>query len=453
MERRAAGLTALHLAAYGLPGLPLAALLLPLYVYLPAFYAADLGLGFATVGLVLLAARLWDVVSDPVIGALSDRTKSRFGRRRPWMLAGAPLILISAYFLFLPAQGAGALYLLVWVGLLILGGTMVLLPYSAWGAELSSDYHGRSRVTAAREVFVVLGTVIAAGLPALFGNDPGPSLQALFWILLLTLPLALAFVLTCVPEPLVQVRQALPWRRSLGLLRANGPFRRLILAYFLNGIANGLPPTLFLLFVEFGLEAKASSGPFLLTYFLCGILSVPLWLRLTRPYEKHRVWIGAMLFACAVFVFVPFLGPGDGNWFLLVCVLTGFALGADLVLPPSMQADVIDLDRLRSGRERAGLYFALWGMGTKLALALAVGIAFPLLEFAGFEDKPGGGGALPLLVLAGLYSLLPVAFKLGAIALMRGYPITAARHQRLRERIVLRQASRPGVPAYKLHDL
>lgn len=443
MERAAAP-SLLRLTAYGLPGLPLAALLLPLYVYLPAFYGADLGLGLAAVGFVLSVTRIWDVFTDPLIGTLSDRTRGRFGRRRPWMLAGAPLLLVSAYFLFLPAPGAGLLYLLFWVAALTLGGTMVLLPYSAWGAELTEDFHGRSRVSAAREIFVVVGTILAAGLPAAFGEDRGRALEILFWILLVTLPVALALSLTLVPEPAPKSREALPWRRSLGLLRSNGPFRRLILAYFLNGIANGLPATLFLLFAEFGLDAKASSGAFLLTYFLCGILSVPLWLRLTRPFDKHRVWIGAMLLACAVFVCVPLLGPGDGAWFFAVCVLTGLALGADLVLPPSMQADVIDLDRLRSGRERAGLYFAIWGMGTKLALALAVGIAFPLLQLAGFEAVPGGGGALPLFALAALYSLVPVAFKLASIALMRGYPITAARHDRLRRRIASRQASKTG---------
>ena len=444
---RAAATSLFRLTAYGLPGLPLAALLLPLYVYLPAFYAADVGLGFAAVGVVLMAVRIWDVFTDPLIGTLSDRSRSRFGRRRPWMLAGAPLLLVSAYFLFLPAPGAGWSYLLLWVAVLTLGGTMVLLPYSAWGAELTEDYHGRSRVSASREVFVVVGTILAAALPSLFGEDRGRALEMLFWILLATLPVALVLALTLVPEPVPRSGTALPWRRSLGLLRSNGPFRRLILAYFLNGIANGLPATLFLLFAEYGLDAKASSGAFLLTYFLCGILSVPLWLRLTRPYDKHRVWIGAMLLACAVFVCVPLLGPGDASWFFLVCVLTGLALGADLVLPPSMQADVIDLDRLRSGRERAGLYFAIWGMGTKLALALAVGIAFPLLDLAGFEAAPGGGGDLALFALAALYSLVPVAFKLASIALMRGYPITAARHDRLRRRIEARQASKPGYPA------
>jgi Na+/melibiose symporter-like transporter len=224
------------------------------------------------------------------------------------------------------------------------------------------------------------------------------------------------------------------------VLWRNGPFRRLIAAYFLNGIANGLPATLFLLYVERVLERPDWTGILLFVYFLCGIAAIPLWLRLSRRWGKHRTWVGAMLWAAVVFAFVPLLGPGDHLWFLAVCVLTGVSLGADLTLPPSMQADVVELDTLRSRQSRAGLYFALWGVATKLALALAVGIAFPLLALAGLE--PGSESASPsaLFTLAALYSLLPAAIKLGAIALVAGYPITAARQRRIRRLIEARGA-------------
>ncbi len=176
----------------------------------------------------------------------------------------------------------------------------------------------------------------------------------------------------------------------------------------------------------------------LFVYFLSAVLAIPLWLWASARFGKHRVWTAAMLWACAVFALVPLLGPGDQIWFLAICILTGVSLGADLVLPASMQADVVDLDTLRSGRQRTGTYFAIWGMATKLALALAVGMAFPLLDFAGFDGTTAAGGGSGLLALAFLYSLLPVAFKLAAVAVFWGYSITAERQRRIRARIQAR---------------
>ena len=431
----------LRLFAYGLPGLPLAALLLPLYVYLPAYYAEDLGLGFAAVGAVLLIARLSDVVTDPLIGGLSDRIMTRFGRRRVWMVAGVPVVLLSAHMLFRAEAGVGAGYLLIWTVAVYLGLTMILLPYSAWGAELSTDYDQRSRIAGSREGFVVLGTLLAAGLPSLLGADRGGALNSIVWMLWIVLPLSLMVALRAVPEGQYVWRASVGWQRGLVILWRNRPFRRLVAAYLLNGIANGLPASLFLLFVAHVIEAPAWSGPLLFVYFLCGVAAIPLWLRLSARYGKHRVWTGAMLWATAVFLFVPFLGPGDQWWFLLICIFTGFSLGADLALPASMQADVVDLDTLRSGRQRTGIYFAIWGMATKLALAVAVGIAFPLLELAGFSAEAAGNREAGLFALAALYSLLPAAFKIAAVALFWGYPITAERQRRIRAMIRSRYAS------------
>lgn len=433
-----ARLTRWRLLAYGLPGLPLAAVLLPLYVYLPAFYAEDLGLGFATVGIVLLAARLSDIVTDPLVGALSDRLDSGFGRRRLWMLAGVPVVLLASEMLFRPGGAPSGGYLLVWTVAIYLGATMILLPYSAWGAELSSDYDERSRIAGTREGFVVVGTLVAAGVPSLLGGARGESLEVIAWGLWSVLPLCVLLAVVTVPEGPALRRGRLGWRRGWQAIRGNAPFQRLIAAYFLNSVANGLPATLFLLFVAHVLGKPEWSGPLLFVYFACGVASIPVWLRLSERYGKHRVWMAAMSAAVAVFACVPLLGQGDHWWFLAICAATGLALGADLTLPASMQADVVDLDTLRSGRERTGLYFAAWGMATKLALALAVGIAFPLLELAGFDPTAGTPSDFALAALAALYSLAPGLFKLGAVALFYGYPITAARQRRIRRLIAAR---------------
>lgn len=424
------------LAAYGLPGLPMAALGLPLFIYLPTFYAADLGLSLTAVGAVLLLARLWDGVTDPAIGVLSDRTQSRWGRRRPWMIAGLPVTLLAMWMLFVPPQGAGIAHLLAWSMLLYLGWTMISLPHSAWGAELSPDYHERSRITASRELFVVLGTLIAAGLPALVEGGNAAVLKALALALLVALPLTILLACAAVGEPPRPVLRISNWRLATRVLVANRPFRRLIAAYLLNGIANGLPATLVLLFATQVLQLGQLSGLFLTVYFGCGILSIPVWIAASRKLEKHRAWCTAMLLNCLFFAPVPLLGAGDMAGFLAICVLTGLCLGADLALPPSMQADVVDIDTAQSGAHRAGLYFALWGVATKLALALAVGIAFPILDLFGFQAASGNANdPAALTALAALYAIAPILFKLAAIALMWGYPVGAAEHAALKRRI------------------
>ena len=430
------------LLAYGAPALPLAALVLPAYIFLPTVYARDVGLGLDTVGFVLLLARLWDVVTDPLIGSLSDRWRGRFGRRRPWVVVGAPLVMAGTWFLFVPPPDAGPVHLLAWSLVLYLGWTCIILPLSAWGAEMTADYHERSRVTAYREGLVVAGTLVALGLPAALGYGDAAEARAaltlIAGIVIVALPITLVLLLARVPEPTaITAASAIRFREGMRVLAGNRPFRRLIVAYLINGIANGLPATLFLMFVGDRLQAGGWAGPLLFLYFLAGILAVPLWVTLSRRFGKHRTWCAAMLWACGNFALVPLLGPGDAVWFLLICLTTGAALGADLVLPASMQADVVDVDTAETGEARTGLYFALWGMTTKLALALAVGIGLPLLDAAGFE---AGGDNAPgaLWTLSLLYAGAPVIFKLIAIVLMWNFPITADHQARLQAQIAAR---------------
>lgn len=410
------------LAAYGFPALPLAALTLPVTLYLPTLYAQNMGLGLTLTGLALLLARLWDGITDPVVGILSDRTRARFGGRRAWIVAGLPLTLAGTWFLLVPPDSAGFLHLLLWSLLLYLGWTLMILPHQAMGAELSSDYHERSRITGWREGFGIMGVLLPLGLIAAFGfSGPAHTFDALKLIALLImvlLPLSILFLWLKVPEP-AEHAPAVPLRLRAGfaLLTSNAAFKRLLLAFFINSVANALPATLFLLFVQHVLGRADISGPLLFLYFVCGLSGIPLWLWLSRRFGKHHTWQYAMMLACMIFAAVPFLGTGDVIAFAIVCVLTGLCVGADLVLPPSMQADVIERDAAQAGISRAGLFFALWAMGAKLALAIAAGVFLPLLDALGFN--PQGGGALWPLVVC--YAILPIIFKLTAIVLMRGY--------------------------------
>jgi Na+/melibiose symporter-like transporter len=410
-----------RLLAYGVTGLPLAALGLPLYVYLPAFYAQGLGIAAAAVGAALLVARLVDVATDPLAGWISDRLPSTTWRRRGPMLAGVPLLLLGVDKLFRPEAGADGGYLLVWALVAYLGWTLVAIPYSAWGAELSDLRHERTRIAAAREGFVILGTLAALAIPAAAGvaADPAGTLALMAEWLWWVLPAAALVTLSLVPAAPASVVRRPTWREGLRLLGSNRALRRGLLAHVVNGTANGLPATLFVLFVAQVLQARELTGPLLAAYFAAGVAALPAWVWVARRYGKHRAWVASLVLASATFVWVPLLGPGDALLFGVICVLSGMCLGADLALPASIQADVVELDREAGGGERAGLLFGLWGMATKLALALAVGIAFPLLDLAGF-DSAGTNEPTALLALALLYGALPVLLKLAVVPLVRG---------------------------------
>lgn len=432
------------LAAYGAPGLPLAALTLPVYVLLPAFYLSHTSLGQAAIGFILLFIRVFDGFTDPVAGYLSDRTPAAWGRRRVWMLAALPLCCLSVWMVFVPPPDAGAVYFAGWMAALTVGWTMMIVPYNAWGAELTADYAARNRVTAVREGLIVAGTLLALILPAVVNGGGGVQAEGLETLALFVIASLIVAVLLCaafVPDRAPASTAGLSFREGLPFVRANRPFRRLILAFFLNGFANGLPASLFILFVAHVLMRPDMQGPLLILYFLCGVISIPLWVWLAGRYAKHLVWCGAMLWACAFFLLTPFIAHEGGLiGFAIICVLTGFALGADLTLPGSIQADVIDADEAESGVQRAGLYFAFWGVATKLALAAGIGLSFPALDFAGFAPDLARQPDAALWTLIALYSVVPVALKLGAIALMRGFPIDRAMHDALRARIDARRA-------------
>lgn len=433
-----------QLIAYALPALALAMPTIPIYIYLPSFYATDMGLGLAVVGAVLLAARIFDTVTDPIVGMISDRLTWRWGRRKPLMLIGGVIAAGAMFALSHPPEDVGSAYLLTWAVTLYAGWTLVMVPYTSWGAEIVSDYDARSRVTGAREAATLVGILIASTIPVVIatgGQDASEaeSLKAITWAaLIIGIP---AFIWIALRVPDQQITKAPPldakrigWRNAIRTLYENKPFLRLFCAWFVNGLANGLPAVLFLLYMEHGLAIAEDERPlYMLAYFLPAVLGVPVWAWLSSRGEKHRVWCLAMLIASVAFAVVPFLSPDTAWIFMIVCVITGATLGADLALPPSIQADVVDYDRLKSGRDRTGVYFALWAMATKLALALSVGIAFPALDLAGFDPNADQPEAIWALVV--IYALFPVVLKVLAVMIVASFPISRRKHEIIRRRI------------------
>ena len=417
--------------AYALPALPLAALYFPVYVYVAPFYAG-LGVALGALGALFIAVRLLDAFTDPLMGWLSDRTPGRLGRRRVWLVVATPLVALSVWMLLVPPPGAGFGHAALWMTMLTLAWTVALTPWYAWGAEMTGDYAGRARVTAWREGVGLVGTVLAVVLYNTAG-DPAAGMRAVALFVAVALPVTVALALWGAQEPVNFSRTRLDARTAWRALAENAPFRRLLLAYLVNGAANALPAGLFLFFIEDYLAAP-EAGWLLLVYFVCAIAGMPLWAALARRYPKHRVWGAAMVYACAVFLCVPLLGPGDVLGYAAICVLTGVALSADLALPPAIQADVVDIDTAAHGEQRTGLYFALWSVATKAALAVSGGAALIALDVAGFETGTLNDDTA-LWTLMALYAVVPVVLKLGAVALMWGFPVDRAEHDRLRAAI------------------
>ncbi|QLF70101.1 MFS transporter [Peteryoungia desertarenae] len=430
-------------AIYALPALPLAAIALPFYIVLPTFYADNFGLSLAAIGTLLLVIRMIDAVTDPLFGWLSDRVRSRYGRRRFFFLLSLPLTALSAFMLFWPPVDAGLIYLAGWGVALSIGATWTLLPYTAWGAELATGYQQRVRLSGWREGATLIGSLLAITLPFVGGLDTAEGFHGMAWVavfIAVVLPLAGSLAFWRVPEPLDRSTRVLGLKESATHLWANKPFLRLALAFLLNSFANAIPASLFIYFVGQRLGVPALQGPLLFTYFLCAIAGVPLAVIVAKRFGKHRAWCYAMLAACAIFSVAGFLGEGDVVPFAIVCVTTGLLLGFDLTLPPAIQADVIDNDTALSGEQRSGLYFAAWSFITKFSVALSAGVVFPLLDFAGFiGDQSAAQTPAALDALSTLYAWLPILPKLAAIAIMWKFSLDENEQQRLNGLIAARQ--------------
>ncbi len=422
-----------QLLAYSAPALPLAAMYFPVYVFLAEFYASEFGFSLGFIGAVYLAVRVFDAVSDPAMGAISDRLPTRWGRRRPWLAVGTPLVMVGVWFLFVPPVDPSRAWFATFLFLLTLGWTIILTPWYAWGAEMTGDYAERGRVTIWRDSIGLAGTILAAILYNAGGEGVG-GMMFVASLIVLCLPTSVIWCLARVPEPRDFSRAGATAGSLLSVIRAEPLFPRLLGAYFVNGAANALPATLFLFFVEYRLDAPGWGGPLLIVYFGAAVAAAPFWSFMVKHMSKHRLWCWAMIYAAVVFLFALALGPGDVWPFAAICLLSGAALGADLALPTAMQADLVDLDTARTGRQRTGAFFALWSLATKLALAGAGGLALILLEGAGFgANQQNSDFALWALVL--LYALAPVVLKSISIRMMWSFPLDAAKQGELRNRI------------------
>lgn len=412
------------LAAYAAFAVPLAMAVLPVYVHVPKFYAESLGLSLGTVGIVLLATRLLDALVDPLIGWWTDR-RAASGAGRDGFLVAAVLLLGGGVLALFHPPPAGDVVRVVWLcaslAATYLGFSVGAVAYFAQGAELSDDYHERTRVTAARGAAGVIGVLAAAALPELLAGE-GSHADGLRSFALVFVPVLLAgagVTLFFSPRPALRPAAPLPLSRLFAPL-ANPAFRWLLAVFVASGVAAAIPATLILFFVQDVLGQSSLNAVFLGVYFVFGAIAMPLWVRVSRAFGKKRAWMAGMVASVAAFAWAFVLGPGDALAFAMVCAVSGLAYGAQLALPPSILADVIDRDT--TGRA-GGAYFGFWQFAEKLNLALAAGFALPVLGLAGYRP---GTPQPPMGDLAAVYALVPCLLQLGAVALLGLAPVDRA---------------------------
>lgn len=424
-----------RLLLYGLPALVSSVAALPMALFVPAFYADDLGVPLVAVGGALAASRLLDVVTDPLIGSLSDRWPTRFGRRRPWMALGAPLFLVGLWKVFVPGAGVDAWSLAGWSALMYLGVTLLDLPHKAWGAELSPRYDERSRVTSWREGLGALGQVLLllglflAGLGGL--TAPGQQLRAMALVVIVVLPvLLLASFQAGEGEAPVPTR-SVGWLEGVQLVLRNPAFVRVTgcTVLFVTGIA--VQGTLHQLVLSDVMGTPERFVPMILAENLATLVAVPAWLAVAMRVEKHQALMGAALWLALWSLPLAFLRAGDTAWLVALIAVRGSSFASVLFLSNALAADVIDVDTVSSGTERTGVFFAIWGMATKLSLALGVVLGTALPAALGYVPGAPADPATAARVM-GVYGLLPaVLMALGALTLA-GFPVTRAAHAQLR---------------------
>jgi len=492
-------LSKIVLASYAAPATPLALVGLPMAVYLPAIYADSDGFGLALglVGLILTLSRFTDVITDPIIGFLSDRLKTRWGRRKPFILVGTPIYAAGIWLLFVPVItfydvsvfgfefSIGYPYLFCMVTLTYLGSTIKDLPYLAWGAELSRNYNERTLVTSWREGFSVTGALLAAFTPAIilfYGyTKPTDAVYFLSVAMCIVMPIVVINALIVVPEyPVAIPKKKTPLKESLKVVMQNGPYVMLIIIFMFSTLGSAMTNSLSFFFVKHVLLAGDLYGLYLAPYFVSQIAAIPIWFALSRRIGKHRatmVAIGwyALWASCipliaispdewfdafeipVLLAFLPeaqylsvtshFEGIDTGKFlfFIIIMCLKGSSIGALAALPAAMAADVVDVDTARTGEQRAGAYFSIWSMTRKMAYAIGITMGTGSAVFFGFDSladpKDTTNTGFSLLMLACLYSVVPALFKFVAMPLLWKYPLTEKRLAEIQSEIAARKGT------------
>jgi Na+/melibiose symporter-like transporter len=428
-----------RIAAFSAPCLPLAAMLLPVTIYLPNYYARDLGVDLAVVGWAFGLVRIFDLWFDPALGFAMDRTRTRFGRFRPWVVAGAPIAMVAVFMLFMAEPGITGAYILLWLILGFVGQSMAQLGHMAWAAQAVPSYDQRSRVYGWWQAFTVGGMLIILSLPVLvekLGGSDTAGVQAMGWFVIAVLPPAILLALMAVREPVErQARHPLRLKPFIDMFRQPGVLR-LLFVDILLGTGPALAGTLFFFYFDAvrGFP-RGEAAQLLLVYFVGGLLGAPLWSILARKIGKHRALMAAAVFYAFAQMSV-LVSPEGLGWAVAIMFLAGIPFSAGSILLKAMMADTGDAVRLHTGADQTGLLFSLLTGSIKIGSALAVIIGMNALAQAGFDPKAGSANSPEALsLLAGIFTFVPAGLALLGVWIISGYRLDADTHADIRQKL------------------
>lgn len=382
-----------QIIALSAPAMLFAGFQIPMSVYAPAFLAEHVGLSLASIGTIMLIGRLWDMINDPILGLLSDATHTPIGRRRPWILAGAPIAMLGTWQIYFADTGSTFGEILIWMIVLYTGWTMFIVAHGAWGVEISDNYDERSRIFGFKMLAVAAALPLFAIGPAILERTTSATLadqmQLMGWIVIVGMPLAIAWLLWITPEPECAPSK-LSWAalgESYFVVFKRPAFALISAAYFFVGMSDAIGSTVYLFFVRDGLGLPDWAATFLVVQALFGFLSIPLWYWISRKTNKRVALIGVLTIQVVLAPVPLFLPAGDLSAFAAYTAVKGMIWGAEYMLLRSIVSDLVDVDASRSGENRAGVFYASFNL--TMGLAGAIGSAGLLwgLAHIGFDPR------------------------------------------------------------------
>jgi len=426
------------LLSWGPPIFALSSTLFFLQFFFLKFATDVLLLAPAAVGVIFATGRLWDAISDPIVGTWSDRTKTRLGRRRPWMLAAIPLIVVAMLATWMPPATLSGGALAGWVAVSLFAFytayTMYAVPHQSLGSELSTDHHDRSRIFGVYNGSFMLGMMLAfGGMQFVMTSDDQRAAAGL-------LAMGAGAVVLCVlliPPTRLRERPEYQGRgaaSSFGALRdvlRNRHAQRLLFVQFVQMLGTGVIGILSPYQLQYILKRPDLVGPLPALFVIFNLASIPIWVMLSRRFGKRRVWLASMVLGGFVFGATALVGEGDVLLITLLLPLAGFALGCGGTVGPSILADVIDGDELDTGERKEGAYNAAWGFALKLSNALVILVTSLVLQGIDFQPNVEQTDAAKLAIRL-LYGVMPLTMFLAAAAVFRGFSLDEAEHMRIR---------------------